>query len=311
MSDSLGSRLVNELRRSMQLSPTTVTPPQQIISCWRLGQQVTGGRWYNIYRAASKTLSPQANHDFVIKLINPHLNREQTSLAVDRLGREAQSTEQIVHPNVIRLLDAELDQAPFFLVQPWIYGRSLDRLFSRAPHLPLSRMLWVMRQIAEGVRAGHEKGRVYLGLDPSHVLIGKTGRVSLTGWSQSHSFKDKVHVRQGNLQLARYTAPECFSPEYRADPASDVYSLGTLIYHALCIQPPFDGQTVEEIEDAHLNHIPEDLRFSQPDCPLRLGQLAKQMIAKNPLMRPSLREVLNELIAIEIEHLSDATPILF
>ena len=249
--------------------------------------------------------------DFVIKLVNPHLNQDQASLAIDRLAREARSTEQIAHPNVIQLLDAELDHSPFFLIQPWIYGRSLDRLFSRVPHLSLSRMLWVMRQITEGVRAGHEKGRAYLGLDPSHVLIGKTGRVTLIGWSQSHAFGDQVAFPCDNLQLSRYMAPERFSDSYVADPVSDVYSLGVLIYQALSLQPPFDGQTVEEVENAHLNLIPEDLVVTQPNCPARLAVLVKQMISKNPILRPSIREVLNELIAIEIEHLSDMTPILF
>ena len=283
---------------------------EEVISCWRLGQQVTGGRWYNIFRVAPKSVPADAPHDFIIKIVSPHLDHEQMSLAIDRLAREAQTTEQVIHPNVIQLLDAELDRAPFFLVQPWIHGRSLDTLFSRAPHLSLSRMLWVMRQIAEGVRAGHEKSRAFLGLDPSHVLINKTGRATLIGWSQSHAFGQPVPLPCDNLQLARYTAPECFRDEYRAAPTSDVYSLGVLIYQALALQPPFDGQSVEEIQNAHEEHIPEDLIFAQPNCPVRLGLLVKQMLCKNPVIRPSLREALNELIAIEIEHLSDQTSIL-
>lgn len=284
------------------------TPTQpNVISCWRTGEQVTGSLWYNIFRAAPKTVSADADHEFVIKIVNPHLPADLVPQAIDRLGREAHATEQILHPNVIRLLDAELDRAPFFLVQAWVYGRSLDSLLSRAPHLSLSRMLWVLRQTAEGVRAGHEKGRVYLGLEPSHVLIGKTGRVSLIGWSQSHSVDEKAWLPRNQLQIARYTAPECFAADYRAIPASDVYSMGALIYHALALQPPFEGQTIEDVEDLHLNEIPEDLIIAQPDCPVRLGMLVKQMLAKDPIARPSFREVLNELISIEIEYLSDTT----
>lgn len=297
---------------AMQLPNTTLPiassgsdQQQNVISCWRLGDQVTGGRFYHIFRAAPKTLSRDANHDYVIKIVNPDLDRDQISEAIDRLGREAHATEQILHPNVIRLLDAELDRAPFFLVQPWVYGRSLDRILASAPHLSLSRILWVMRQVAEGVRAGHEKGRIYLGIDPSHVLIGKTGRVSLIGWSHSHSIDEKIAVSNDQLQLARYTAPECFEEGYRANPDSDVYALGALIYHAIALRSPFEGQTVESVANAHTDNIPEDLVIAQRDCPARLGTLVKQMLAKNPVIRPSFREVLNELISIEIEHLSD------
>ncbi|MFT5302418.1 MAG: serine/threonine protein kinase [Mariniblastus sp.] len=293
---------------STQTSNTDASPAHNdIVSCWRLGEQVTGNRWYTIFRAAPKTYAHDSNHDFVIKLINPKLPKDLVPLAIDRLGREALATEQILHPNVIRLLDAELDRAPFFLVQPWIEGRSLDRLFSSAPHLPLTRMLWVLRQIAEGVRAGHEKGKIHLGLEPAHVLIGKTGRVSLLGWSRSHSVDEKAWLPRNQLQLARYTAPECFATDYVANAAADVYSMGILIYQALALSTPFEGQSTDELEAQHLEQIPEDLIIASRDCPPRLGVIVKQMLCKNPLMRPSFREVLNELISIEIEHLSDTT----
>ncbi|MEL7496175.1 MAG: serine/threonine-protein kinase [Planctomycetota bacterium] len=291
----------------MHLTPSinTPTPIPEAISCWQLGAQLTGGRFYNLFHAVPKTGRAESQHGYVLKIVNPHLEGDDVSRAIDRLGREAMATEQLVHPNVIRLLDAELDHAPFFLVQPWIEGKTLDRLFSRAPHLPLTRMLWVLRQIAEGVRAGHEKGRVYLGLDPSHVLLGRTGRVTLIGWSQSHGFEERVWLPMDRLQTARYLAPECFANDYRATPASDVYSLGVLIYHALTRQAPFDGPTVDAIKQAHQDSIAEDLMFAQTNTPPRLSELVKQMLRKNPQQRPSFNRVLDQLISIEIEHLSD------
>ncbi len=280
---------------------------KEIVSCWRLGKQITGNRWYDIYRAAPKSVSPESDHDFVIKLINPHLPKDLLPLAIDRLGREALATEQLVHPNVIRLLDAELDRAPFFLVQPWIKGRTLDRLLSSVPHLPLTRLLWVLRQTAEGVRAGHEKGKIHLGLEPAHIVIGRTGRVTLLGWSRSHSVDEKAWLPTNQLQLARYTAPECFEENYIAQPSADVYSLGTIIYHTLALQPPFEGQSIEEIQFSHNDQIPEDLVVAAPDCPPKLGALVKLMLSKDPILRPSFREVHNELVSIEIEHLADET----
>ena len=282
--------------------------PQKVISVWRLGDQVIGGgRFYNIFRAAPKSLPADSKYDYVIKVINPDLCETLVPHAIARLSREAIATEQICQPNVIRLLDAELDRAPFFLVQPWIYGRSLDCLLSRAPHLSLSRLLWVLRQTAEGVRAGHENGRAYLGMDPSHILIGRTGRVTLIGWSHSHAIDEVAEMPQDQLQLARYAAPECFEEGYRATPASDVYSLGAMIHHALAKEFAFDGQTTQEIFYQHQNYIPEDLVVLQSECPGRLGSLVKQMLSKDPIRRPSFRSVLNELISIEIEFLSNST----
>ena len=275
------------------------------ISCWRLGEQITGGRWYQTFRAAPRTLSADAHHDFVIKIISPDLNQTDRHQAIDRLSRESMATEQILHPNVIRLLDSELDKPTFFLVQPWIQGRSLDRLFSRVSYLPLTRMLWVLRQITEGVRAGHEKSRAYLGLDPTHVLLNRTGRATLIGWSQSHAFGEKAWLPHDRTQAARYSVPETFEDDYIASAASDVYSLGALIYRSLAMKPPIPGEDVASLRIAHQEVIPEDLIIVQPACPPRLASLTKQMLAKDPLMRPSSCEVLDELIAVEIEHLSN------
>ena len=277
----------------------------RIISCWRLGEQITAGRWYHTFRAAPRTLAADARHEFVIKIIAPGLNDLERHQAIDRLSRESMATEQVLHPNVIRLLDCELDRPSFFLVQPWIEGRSLDRLFSRVPYLPLTRILWVLRQITEGVRAGHEKSRAYLGLDPTHVLLGKTGRSTLVGWSQSHAFGERAWLPHDRTQAARYSAPETFEDNYIADPASDVYSLGALIYRSLALTAPIPGDDVDSLRTAHREVIPEDLIITQPICPPRLASLTKQMLAKDPVMRPASCEVLDELIAIEIEHLSN------
>ena len=281
--------------------------PQQIVSYWKLGRPVTAGRWYNIYRAKPKSLSAESPHDYVFKMVNPNLKNGQLQHALDRLGREAIATEQIEHNNVIKLLDAELDHAPFFLVQPWMPGKSFDRFQSVTSQTTLNRLVWIARQIAEAVYAGHEKGRVHLGIEPAHVLLGRTGRVTMIGWSQSHPVNESAWMPHDQLQMARFTAPECFREGYRASFASDVYSLGALLYKSLSRRAPFDGQTVKAIADNAMNSSFVDLMLKQPQCPPALYRLVRKMLAKNPKARPSMRSVLESLIAIEIEHLSDPT----
>ncbi len=268
---------------------------------------MTAGRWYQIFRAKPKSLGDQSPFDYVIKMVNPHLKSAQLQFALDRLGREAIATEQIGHSNVIRLLDAELDRAPFFLVQPWMPGSSFDRFQSTTTQTTLNRLIWVARQVAEAIYAGHEKGRVHLGLDPSHVLLGRTGRVTMIGWSQSHPVGELAWMPHDQLQLAMYTAPECFQTSYRADFASDVYSLGAFIYKALSQKAPNVGQTVKSIAEAATNSAAVDLMIRQPLCPPALFRLVRKMLDKNPAKRPTMRSALESLIAIEIEHLCDPT----
>jgi serine/threonine-protein kinase len=293
----------------MTLTGTEIEGDRDIISCWKLGPQVTGGRWYEIFRARPKTLGADSDFDYVIKTINPALPQALKQKAIDRLGREAFATEAVMHNAVIRLLDAELDVAPFFLVQPWVYGRSLDRFLASAQQVAINRLMWVLRQTAEGIHAGHQCGRVHLGLDPSHVLLGRTGRVKLIGWSQSHGIGEQVWLPHDQVQLASYMAPECFVEGYRASKASDVYSLGTLIYKVLTLQTPFTGTSIESIRQAMRQQVAVDLMIRQPLCPRPLYRLVRKMLSKNPLHRPSFPEVLEHLVSIEIEHLADMTVI--
>jgi len=281
----------------------------EVVSYWKLGNQITGGRWYHIFRAAPKSTSGPQGFSYVLKTVNPLLLGTQRDQAIDRLGREALATERIVHPNVVRVLDAELDFAPFFLVQPWIEGRSFDRYLATAQSISLNRMLWAVRQIAEGLKATHDAGRVHLGLDPSHVILGRTGRVTLLGWSQCHGQGEPTWFPHDQIQLASFTAPECFENNYRANPASDVYSLGVFIYLCFTMRSPFFGSSIDETIQRHRHHIPHDLQFIQPLCPIELSRLVKEMLIKNSRHRPTMSEVLNRLISVEIEHLVDQTMI--
>ncbi|MEM7457025.1 MAG: serine/threonine-protein kinase [Planctomycetota bacterium] len=275
------------------------------VSFWQLGTQITGGHWFELYRAAPKTLHENDGFDYVVKLINPHLTGDDAARAVARMGREAVSTDVVEHRSVIPLLDAELDQAPFYLVQPWIAGGSFDKFLAMADTVSLTRMLWIIRQIAEALVAAHEKGRIHLGLEPSHVLVGNGGRVSLIGWSNSHAVDQVVSKREIPLQLARYTAPECFDEGCPAKKASDVYSLALFIYHGFAGHTPFHGATHQEIAAAHQNKDVPSLIRHQPLCPSRLSDLVQWMLNSNPADRPSSREVLDQLISIEIENLSN------
>lgn len=286
-------------------SPASPVAKQRTISYWRLGEQITGGNWFDIYRAAPKSMLDVDSYDYVIKLINPHLSGERANFALDRLGREAISTDLIEHHGVIPLLDAELDRSPFFVVQPWIAGGSLDKFMAVAEDISLIRMLWVIRQVAEAIDAAHEHGRVHLGLEPAHVLLGNGGRISMLGWSQSHAIGQVVNLPNDRMQSVQYTAPECFDEGVKGMPASDVYSLGAFIYHVLVGRSPFKGTNIAELVEAHRQQEPIDIIRHQPVCPARLSQLVSRMLCKTPALRPKLGEVLEQLISIEIENLDN------
>lgn len=298
-----------------QLLPThdLLTGNTSTISGWRLGKKLHEGRWLNQFEAAT-IASDSSSFDYVFKAIKPGLSKQMLDQAISRLSSEAIVTEQVQQKNVIPLLDAELDQAPFFLIQPLIRGASLSQLIEVHQPIPLSRMLWLVRQVAEAISAVHDFHRTYCGIHPSHILISETGEVSMIGWGNSLSIGEPTVATPGlnavhPYWLAHFVAPEMFAPDYVATEASDVYSLGALIYRLFAGHPPFATNDFQRLKQHAQTKLHTDLQVVQPRCPGALNQLINQMLAKCPTRRPNMKVLLDQLISLEIEFLQDHTPI--
>ncbi len=283
------------------------------ISGWRLGKKLHEGRWLNQYEAAT-IASDSSSFDYIFKSIKPGLSKLMLDQAISRLTAEAIVTEQVQQKNVVPLLDAELDQAPFFLIQPLIRGASLSQLIEVHQPIPLSRVLWLVRQTAEAISAVHDFHRTYCGVHPSHLLISQSGEVSIIGWGNSLSIGESANTPLGQnavhpFWLAHYVAPEMFDPSYRATEASDVYSLGALIYRLFAGHPPFAANEFQRLKHLTQSKIHTDLQVLQESCPGALNQLVNHMLSKDPARRPNMKVLLDQLISLEIEFLQDHTEI--
>ena len=252
------------------------------ISYWRLGEQVTGGGLCEIYRAAPKSLAELSAFDYVVKVVNPNLSTVQTMAAVDRLGREAAACDSVAHHGILPLLDAELDKPPFYIVQPWIEGGTLSRFMAVAPDISLVRCLWLLRQIAETIVAAHDCQRVYLGLNPTHILMGSGGRILLNGWGDSAVVGQPVLSQGNRFHEQQYTAPENFGDDALAQTASDVYSLGMLIHQLVGGRLPFRESSNSEVVWNRQQKRPIELIRVQPTTPIALSNLAENMLEIEP-----------------------------
>jgi serine/threonine-protein kinase len=96
-------------------------------------------------------------------------------------------------------------------------------------------------------------------------------------------------------------APELFTPDLPVTFAADVYSLGVLAYQLLVGTLPFEDDDPLGLVTAHLESPPPDPRRKLPHLPSRAARLVRRMLAKEPLRRPSMEELIDLLTALEIE----------
>lgn len=225
-----------------------------------------------------------------LKVMNPTLAACGT--ARHRFAREAKAAAGVLHPNVIAIHGVSTDRELPYLVMPYIAGISLQQRMDRQGPLELTEVLRIGSQIAAGLAAAHRRGLIHRDIKPSNVMLDEGVDTALiTDFGLARTIDDATMTRSGAIT----GTPEFMSPEQArgdsVDCASDIFSLGSVMY-ALCSgKRPFRAKTsfgvLRKITDEH----PTPIRESNPDVPVWLCKLIKRMHSKSPSGRPSSAEV--------------------
>jgi serine/threonine-protein kinase len=209
----------------------------------------------------------------------------------ERMRREARAAARLCHPQVSTVYDygETLDGTPY-VVMELIDGRSLaDEL--RVGPLPWQQAVAICAQVAAGMGAAHAGGLVHRDIKPSNVMLSSTGGAKLVDFGISAEVGEcEEDAPTGSvLGTPAYVAPERLTGS-PAQPATDVYALGLLLYKALTGRLPWQVDTRTQILRAHLLTNPEPLPRTG-GLPEEVAQLCDRCLAKDPADRPSSREL--------------------
>lgn len=282
-----------------------LTRGQVVSSRFRVDQPVGAGAMGVVYSATDELLDRKV----AIKLLRPDLATDQRFVA--RFVREAKIVAQLsLNPHVVTIYDfGNMDDGCPFLVTEFLTGHALsDELAS--PYRPsCSWVLDVGVQIALALTDAHERGVVHRDLKPGNVFVVRTGVVPLFvkvldfGLSRSDALPlSWDHATQaGTLQgTPRYMSPEVISGG-DARPASDIYSLGVLLYEFATGSFPFDVNSIAECLQAHVSSPPLPFPTESMRLPDAFRQVVMQMLAKGPEERPKARDCVGVLSRAAIE----------
>ncbi len=249
-----------------------------------------------------------------LKVVQADGDREHESQFLKRFLQEASILAKLQHPNVVTLFDyGKIEGSAverYFIAMEYLAGETLaHRLAARAP-LPSAEALVLFRQIARGLREAHVRGVVHRDLKPSNIILVPEGDggelVKLVDFGIGKVLErvpGSDDLTQDGMMVGtpKYMAPEQF--EGIASPASDIYSLGTILFQALTNRLPFNGSTLAEFMVAKFAHPVPRLRDVHPGCDAsdRLEALVMRLLARVPEERPSLEEAFGQLAACEEE----------
>jgi eukaryotic-like serine/threonine-protein kinase len=257
---------------------------------YRLLQRIGGGATSLVFAAHDEATDRQV----ALKMIVADLEDEKETR--ERFYREAKVTAELLHPNIVTVLDVGEDQGHPYIVMELLDGWPLGEYLSRETSRPLALNLGLIRQLCSGLQAAHECGVVHRDIKPSNLFVQRNGALKILDFGLA------------KLQASTLTAmgqivgtPDFMSPEQAAgekvDARSDIFSAAAVSYLILTGRAPFTGPDLRRTLDALLHQHPAPMTDAEAPAPLR--EVLEKGLAKNPARRyQSSAEMLRALEAV-------------
>ena len=204
--------------------------------------------------------------------------------------REAQLAARLVHPNVVAVFDLVRDSDKPWLVMEYVEGKTLAHMVRDDGPLPVEAAARLIGQMASALRAAHAADVVHRDVKPANIVVGRADRAKLTDFGIARGVDSQTTQTGQVTGSPAYLAPE-IATGGRASPASDMWSLGATLFHALTGEPPFG------IGDNALATLYRVVHEDPPRTPLagRLAPLLEHTMAYNADDRWSASDVVDFL----------------
>ena len=243
---------------------------------YRLIELLGSGGMATIYRATDTGLG----RDVALKILRPEYLRDPDFSA--RFRQEAQSAASLSHPNVVTVYDYGEDPSGPYIVMELIDGEDLATILRRSGTLPPRQVARIGSGVARALAAAHARGLVHRDIKPGNVLIGKDGQVKVVDFGIARAISEaQVTLPGTTLGSVHYFSPE----QARGEPAtaaSDIYSLGIVLYEMLVGSRPWEGDSAASVALARLSGPIPDPMVVRPSVPPDLASIVRRALALDP-----------------------------
>jgi serine/threonine protein kinase len=253
---------------------------------YRLESPIGRGGMGEVWRATDEVLG----RPVAVKLL---LGDEPDSEAAARFRLEGQTAARLNHPHVVGVFDFGAWDGRFYLVMELVEGRSLAQELAAEGALPSGRVAVVAAQTAAGLASAHRQGIVHRDIKPGNLMSDADGTVKLGDFGIARFVDDPAAALTSAGQIlgtSLYLAPERALGQ-PAGPASDMYSLGCVLYQLLTGCPPFQADTATATLYQHIDAAPVPPLQRGADLPPAFENYLLTLLAKQPEDRPTAQQI--------------------
>lgn len=265
---------------------------------YKIHELIGEGGMATVYRASDL----RTGHDVAVKFLREEFRNDPEFLT--RFSREATAASKMNHHNIVNLLDVGYSGETPYLVMDYVGGKTLKEIIRERTRLPVSISCQIAIRILSALQHAHAAGIIHRDIKPQNILVDQMGYVKVADFGIARLVGAGTAVLDGRdavMGTVHYFSPEQASGE-TATAASDLYSVGIVLYEMLSGRVPFEGESAVAVAMQHLKTKARPLREVAPDTTPAVEAVVHKALEKDPRARYRTALEMAQALKLALEH---------
>jgi serine/threonine-protein kinase len=255
-----------------------IEPETIVDGRYRVISRLGSGGMADVYLAQDQLLG----REVAVKVLHRHFAEDQEF--VERFRREASSAAGLSHPNIVGIFDRGEWDGTYYIAMEYVAGRSLKSIVRESGAIEPAAAIDIVVQILRAAQFAHKRGVIHRDLKPHNVIVDDEGRARVTDFGIARAGASDMTLTGSIMGTAQYLSPEQ-AQGYPVSAASDLYSVGVILYELLTGAVPFEGESAVAIAFKQVSAEPRPPSELNPALPASLDAVVMRALAKDPAQR--------------------------